>query len=87
MVNKVAGSRRTMGHGIVTPGTPGWFEKIDRVIETLKPESIKGYTIGDPMYQTKKKTNWRMDDERNWSIRCTRRCSRAASRPSASTRA
>jgi len=25
VVNKVAGSRRCLGHGIVTPGTPGWF--------------------------------------------------------------
>jgi hypothetical protein len=27
VVNKVAGSRRCLGHGIVTPGTPGWFEE------------------------------------------------------------
>jgi uncharacterized protein len=64
VVNKVAGSRRCLGHGIVTPGTPGWFEEITRVMEKLKPDSIKGYTIGDPIYQTKKKTNWRMDDEK-----------------------
>ena len=64
MVNKVAGSRRCLGHGIVTPGTPGWFEEITRVMDQLKPDSIKGYTIGDPIYQTKKKTNWRMDDEK-----------------------
>ena len=31
----------------------------------LKPQSLKGYTIGDPLYQTKKKSNWRLDDERN----------------------
>ncbi len=64
VVNKVAGSRRCLGHGIVTPGTPGWFEEITRVMEQLKPDSIKGYTIGDPIYQTKKKTNWRLDDEK-----------------------
>ena len=64
VVNKVAGSRRTLAHGIVTPGTPGWFEEITRVMTDLKPDSIKGYTIGDPIYQTKKKTNWRMDDEK-----------------------
>jgi predicted TIM-barrel fold metal-dependent hydrolase len=64
VVNKVAGSRRCLGHGIVTPGTPGWFEEITRVMDHLKPDSIKGYTIGDPIYQTKKKTNWRLDDER-----------------------
>jgi predicted TIM-barrel fold metal-dependent hydrolase len=64
VVNKVAGSRRCLGHGIVTPGTPGWFEEITRVMDQLRPDSIKGYTIGDPIYQTKKKTNWRMDDEK-----------------------
>ena len=64
VVNKVAGSRRCLGHGIVTPGTPGWFEEINRVMTDLKPDSIKGYTIGDPIYQTKKKTNWRLDDEK-----------------------
>jgi hypothetical protein len=64
VVNKVAGSRRCLGHGIVTPGTPGWLEEITRVMDQLKPDSIKGYTIGDPIYQTKKKTNWRLDDEK-----------------------
>ena len=65
VVNKVAGSRRTLAHGIVTPHSPGWLEEITRVMDQLKPDSIKGYTIGDPIYQTKKKTNWRMDDEKN----------------------
>jgi hypothetical protein len=46
------------------PGHAGWFEEINRVMTDLKPDSIKGYTIGDPIYQTKKKTNWRMDDEK-----------------------
>jgi hypothetical protein len=54
-----------MGHGIVTPGAPGWLDEVDRVLETLKPQSLKGYTIGDPLYQTRKKSNWRLDDERN----------------------
>ena len=65
VINGVAGSRRAMGHGIVTPGAPGWLDEVDRVLETLKPQSLKGYTIGDPVYQTKKKSNWRLDDERN----------------------
>ena len=65
VINGVAGSRRAMGHGIVTPGARGWLDEVDRVLETLKPQSLKGYTIGDPVYQTKKKSNWRLDDERN----------------------
>jgi predicted TIM-barrel fold metal-dependent hydrolase len=65
VINRIAGSRRAMGHGIVTPGAPGWLDETDRVLETLKPQSLKGYTIGDPLYQTKKKSNWRLDDERN----------------------
>jgi uncharacterized protein len=65
IVNKIAGSLRAMGHGIVTPGAPGWLDEVERVLETLKPQSLKGYTIGDPLYQTKKKSNWRLDDERN----------------------
>ena len=64
LINRVAGSRRALGHGIVTPGAPGWLDEIDRVLETLRPESLKGYTIGDPLYQTKKRSNWRLDDEK-----------------------
>ena len=65
IINRLAGTRRAMGHGIVTPGAPGWLDEVDRVLEKLKPQSLKGYTIGDPLYQTKKKSNWRLDDERN----------------------
>ena len=65
IINRLAGTRRAMGHGIVTPGAPGWLDEVDRVLEKLKPQSLKGYTIGDPLYQSKKKSNWRLDDERN----------------------
>ncbi len=65
LINRIAGSRRALGHGIVTPGAPGWLDEVDRVLATLRPQSLKGYTIGDPLYQTKKKSNWRLDDEKN----------------------
>jgi hypothetical protein len=35
------------------------------VIATLRPDSLKGYTIGDPLYQTHRNSEWRLDDERN----------------------
>ena len=86
VINGVAGSRRAMGHGIVTPGAPGWLDEVDRVLETLRPQSLKGYTIGDPVYQTKKRATGASTTSAT-SIRCTRRCSRQASRRSACTRA
>ena len=46
MVNKTAGSTRILGHAVVTPGQPGWLDKLDAGL-ALKPESCKGYTVGD----------------------------------------
>jgi predicted TIM-barrel fold metal-dependent hydrolase len=63
-VNGIAGARRMLSHSIVTPGSPGWLDEVDRCIETIKPESWKGYTIGDPIFQTKRHSNWRLDDEK-----------------------
>lgn len=62
MVNKVAGSRRMLGHAVVTPGQDGWMDKVDHAIETLKPDSWKMYTIGDPL-SAATKYPWRLDDE------------------------
>lgn len=61
LVNAVAGSRRLLSHAIITPGRPGWLEEIDRAIEELKPDSWKGYTIGDPLAPSQ--WPWRLDDE------------------------
>jgi len=63
-VNKEAGSRRMLSHAIFTPGQPGWLESIDRVIAELKPDSFKGYTIGDNTNKKVGKYPWRMDDEK-----------------------
>ena len=63
-VNQEAGSRRMLAQAIFTPGQPGWLEQVDRVIAVLKPDSFKGYTIGDNTNKQLSKYPWRMDDER-----------------------
>jgi len=63
-VNKESGSRRMLAHAIFTPGQPGWLEAVDRAIAELKPDSFKGYTIGDNTNKNLAKWPWRMDDEK-----------------------
>jgi uncharacterized protein len=62
-VNARFGSRRLFAHAIFTPGQPGWLEKVDAALE-LKPESMKGYTIGDNTHKELSRYPWRMDDEK-----------------------
>jgi predicted TIM-barrel fold metal-dependent hydrolase len=62
-VNAVAGSRRMLAHGIIQPKSDGWMDDVDYCIEELKVDSWKGYTIGDPLFQTMRESQWRMDDE------------------------
>jgi predicted TIM-barrel fold metal-dependent hydrolase len=63
-VNAIARSRRMMSHAIFTPGYDGWMEAIDRDIATLKPDSMKGYTIGDNTNKDLSKHPWLLDDEK-----------------------
>jgi len=63
-VNKDAGSRRLLSHAIFTPGYPGWMEQVDHAIKELKPDSFKGYTIGDNTNKKLSTHPWRMDDEK-----------------------
>jgi predicted TIM-barrel fold metal-dependent hydrolase len=63
-VNSVAGSKRMFAHAIIQPGAEGWLDDVDYAIDTLHPDSWKGYTIGDPLFQTKKQSQWRLDDEK-----------------------
>jgi uncharacterized protein len=63
-VNTIARSRRMLAHSIIQPMSEGWLDEVDRCIETLKPDSWKGYTIGDPIFLTKQGSNWRLDDEK-----------------------
>ena len=62
IINRVAGSRRMLGHAVVTPGQPGWLDAVDQALEELRPDSWKMYTIGDPL-SAKTKYPWRLDDE------------------------
>jgi predicted TIM-barrel fold metal-dependent hydrolase len=62
-VNTVAGSKRMLAHGIIQPREPDFLDVVDYTLEQLRPDSWKGYTIGDPLFQTKKRSNWRLDDE------------------------
>ena len=61
-LNAVAGSRRVLSHSILQPGRPGWLDEIDRALTEWKPDSWKGYTVGDPLAPSQ--WPWRMDDEK-----------------------
>jgi predicted TIM-barrel fold metal-dependent hydrolase len=63
-VNGLSRSRRMMSHAIFTPGYEGWMEQIDHAIQDLKPDSMKGYTIGDNTNKNLSKHPWRLDDEK-----------------------
>jgi predicted TIM-barrel fold metal-dependent hydrolase len=63
-VNAIAGTKRLYSHAIFTPGYDGWLDAIDRDIETLRPDSMKGYTIGDNTHKELSKHPWRLDDEK-----------------------
>jgi len=62
-INDEAGSRRVFCHAIFTPGQPGWLDKLDAAL-ALKPESAKGYTIGDNTHKEISRYPWRLDDEK-----------------------
>ncbi len=59
-VNRAAGSKRLYCHFVIWPKHPGWIEAIEEGIAELKPDSWKGYTIGDPFEESD--YPWRLDD-------------------------
>jgi uncharacterized protein len=63
-INRIAGSRRLLAHSVFTPKKPGWMTEVDRCIASVKPDSWKGYTIGDPLFPSKLQSYWRLDDEK-----------------------
>src|SRR6185295_9904956 len=63
-INRISGSRRLLGHAVFTPKKPGWMEEVDKAIAVHKPDSWKGYTIGDPLFPSKLGSFWRLDDEK-----------------------
>jgi uncharacterized protein len=62
LINDFAGSRRLLAHSVITPGQAGWMDEVDKAIAVYKPDSWKGYTIGDPLNPSK--FPWRLDDEK-----------------------
>jgi uncharacterized protein len=60
-INAIAGSRRMLAHFVITPGQEGWLEEMDRAIAELRPDSWKGYTVGDPLAPSR--YPYRLDDE------------------------
>jgi hypothetical protein len=61
IVNEVAGAKKLFCHTVITPGQKGWLEEIDRAVEILKPDAWKGYTVGDPLSNSR--YPYRLDDE------------------------
>src|SRR6267378_892203 len=61
-INRIADSRRLLSHAVFTPKKNGWMGEVDRAIAELKPDSWKGYTIGDPLFPSKAGSYWRLDD-------------------------
>jgi predicted TIM-barrel fold metal-dependent hydrolase len=63
-INKISGSRRLLAHSLFSPKRAGWMDEVDRCITTIKPDSWKGYTIGDPLFPSKQQSYWRLDDDK-----------------------
>ncbi len=63
-VNKEAGTKRMYAHAIFMPGMPGWMDDVDRALEVLKPDAMKGYTIGDNTNKHLARHPWHLDDEK-----------------------
>lgn len=61
-VNAEAGGKRMLTHAIITPGAPGWLDQLDAALE-LKPDSLKGYTVGDNTHKELARHPWRMDSQ------------------------
>ena len=63
-VNREAGSKRMLAHYTITPGWDGWLDGIDRAIAELKPDSWKGYTVGDNTHKELAHYPYHLDDEK-----------------------
>lgn len=64
LVNSEAGARRMMAHFTITPGQRGWLEQVDEATERFRPDSWKGYTVGDNTHKELANFPWRADDEK-----------------------
>ena len=52
-INRISGSRRLLGHAVITPNKGPWMAEVDRCIAQVRPDSWKGYTVGDPLSPSK----------------------------------
>src|SRR5215470_7152547 len=43
-INRVSGTRRMLGHTVITPGQAGWMDEVDKAIDKLRPDSWKSLT-------------------------------------------
>ena len=64
-MNGQAGSLRMMSHAIMTPEAPGWLDALDAAL-ALRPDSVKGYTVGDNTHKDLARHPWRMDSEETY---------------------
>jgi predicted TIM-barrel fold metal-dependent hydrolase len=63
-VNDKAGTRRMLAHFTFTPGFPGWLDQVDEAVERFKPDSWKGYSVGDNTHKELARHPWHADDEK-----------------------
>ncbi len=63
-VNDKAGTRRMLAHFTITPGWPGWLDQVDEGIGRFKPDSWKGYSVGDNTHKELARHPWHADDEK-----------------------
>jgi len=61
-INDRFGTKRMLSHAIFTPGQPGWMDEVDRALAEDRPDSFKGYTIGDNTHKDLSRYPWRLDD-------------------------
>jgi uncharacterized protein len=62
-VGAQVGAKRLLAHAVFTPGQPGWLDHLDAAL-ARKPDSMKGYTIGDNTHKDTSRYPWRMDDQK-----------------------
>jgi uncharacterized protein len=62
-VGAEVGTKRLLAHAVFTPGQPHWLDSLDAAL-ALRPDSMKGYTIGDNTHKESSRYPWRMDDEK-----------------------
>ncbi len=53
---------RLLVHSVFAPGQTAWLDQIDIAIDKYKPDAWKGYTVGDPLENSR--YPYRLDDEK-----------------------